>query len=68
MLKSICNYIQSNDRNSDIMNAYQEYLNGELGKDAMFEMVTRILTEWKEDLEYTGMTKREEEYYKYLGL
>jgi histone deacetylase complex regulatory component SIN3 len=68
MLRSICNYIQNEDKNSDIMDAYEEYLNQELDKNTLVEICQNILGDWKEDLELNGMTKREKDYYKYLGI
>lgn len=68
MLKSICQFIQSEDRNSDIMDFYQEVQNGESSEDSLIECVTRILTEWKEDYELDGMNKRIKGYYDYLGI
>jgi hypothetical protein len=68
MLESICKYIQSNDRNSDIMDAFKEYQNGELPYEALVNILKMVLSDWKEDIEYSGMTKREAEYYKWLGI
>lgn len=69
MLKHICKYIQANDRNGDIMDAYTEYQNGELGRDELTEICQNILGEWREDLEIGGgLTKRVRGYYEYLGI
>jgi hypothetical protein len=68
MLKNICNYIQENDKNSDIMQAYQEMLDGEMDENTIIEICQNILGDWKEDLEINGMTKREQDYYNWLGI
>lgn len=66
MLQSICKFIQSEDRNSDIMDAYQEMLDGELDKDTLILILQRILGEWEEDL--APLNKRIQGYFKYLGI
>jgi hypothetical protein len=68
MIKSICNYIQNGDRNSDIMDAYKEMERGDMELNQLEDICRMILTDWKEDLELNGMTKREKEYYSYLNI
>ena len=67
MLKSICKFIQSEDKNSDIMEAYEEMLDGELDKDSLVLTCQMILGDWKEDLEQE-MTPKLKGYYDYLGI
>lgn len=67
-LYSICRYIAENDRNSDIMEAWEEFLDGDLPYDVLFGILVRILLEWKEDLILNGLTKRENHYFEILGI
>jgi hypothetical protein len=67
-LKNICRYIQQNDRNSDIMDAYEEYLDDVIDRNTLTEICQNVLGGWKEDLEINGMTPREKAYYEYLGI
>ena len=63
MLASICKFIQNEDKNGDMLQFYHEYLEGEVGKDAIMECAYRILTEWVEDgLEVTNRVKGYLEY------
>jgi hypothetical protein len=48
-LENVCKFIQRNDRNSDIMDCYSEYLNNEIPKETLLEICERILNEWLED-------------------
>lgn len=69
MMKSICKYIQENDRNSDIMEAYEEMLDGELDQNTLTEICQNILGGWKEDIfDFGTPTKREKDIYSYLGI
>jgi hypothetical protein len=68
-LKTICKYIQENDKNGDIMDAYQEMLNGELPENTLIEICQNILGGWKEDIfDFGTPTNREIQIYSYLGL
>lgn len=66
---SICKFIQEQDRNSDIMEAWEEYCDQELDHWTLTEILQDILSAWKEDFILTdSMTPRIQGYYKYLGI
>lgn len=56
---SACNYIQEMDRNADILDFYQEYLNDEAEYETIVESLTSIFTEWVEDMLMNGLNERE---------
>jgi hypothetical protein len=68
MLHSICKYIQENDRNSDIMQAWEEFLDNAMDRNDLVTICQMVLEGWKEDLNITGMTNREKGFYEYLGI
>jgi hypothetical protein len=68
MLYSICKYIQENDRNSDIMQAWDEFLDNAMDRNDLVTICQMVLEGWKEDLNISGMTNREKGFYEYLGI
>jgi hypothetical protein len=68
MLHSICKYIQENDRNSDIMQAWDEFLDNAMDRNDLVTICQMVLEGWKEDLSISGMTNREKGFYEYLGI
>jgi hypothetical protein len=68
MLKEICKYIQSVDRNGNIMDAYEEYEFGEMDRDTLVMICQNILGDWLEDMQINGITKREQKYLDWLGV
>lgn len=69
MLNSICKWVQSEDKNSDIMQAYEEMLDGELDENTLVEILQNVLGDWKEDIFLYGTpTKRVKDYYSFLGI
>lgn len=66
---SICKFIQEQDRNSDIMEAWEEYCDQELDHWTLTEILQDILSAWKEDFILgDSMTPRIQGYYNYLGI
>ena len=69
MLKEICEYIARNDRNSDIMDCYEEYQDGAMDQNTLFEILQNVLGSWKQDIILNGeMNGVVLEYYKWLGI
>ena len=69
MLKEICRFIQADDRNSDIMACYEEYLDGEMDKNTLIEICQNALGAAKEDYIMSGqLVGNIASYYKWLGI
>lgn len=68
MVYEICRYIQDNDRNSDIMDVWEEYQDGVLEPDTVIMILQNVLDMWKEDITLFGMSAQERKYYDFLGL
>jgi len=61
-LKEICEFIQEDDRNSNIMDCYEEYLDQEMDRDTLITICQRVLDDGRED----WMTEPEENKQKFL--
>ena len=51
MLKAICEYIQADDRNSNIMDCYEEYLDQAMDENTLIEICQIYMGGIKQDLE-----------------
>lgn len=63
-----CKYINRNDRNSDIMALYCEYIEELTSYDVISECLKMILGEWEEDIRANGITKQERHLLSLLSL
>lgn len=67
-LKEICDFIQADDKNSDILDCYQEFEDGELDGNTLIEICQNVLEPARED--YMTDPRRDEyvKHAKWLGL
>ena len=69
MLRAICEYIQADDRNSNIMDCYEEYLDQAMDENTLIEICQIYMGGIKQDLEISGDIHGEvAEYYRWLGI
>ena len=69
MLRKIVRFIKENDRNSDIEEAYEDYLNGGIDRNTLIEICQRVLGDWRQDIEIAReMNGQIAEYYAWLGI
>ena len=70
MLKEICEFIQADDRNSNIMDCYEDYLDGEMDLDTLIMICQRVLGENRDDWITNPEPLRSQwiSYIKWLGI
>ena len=66
-LKEICEFIQADDKNSDIMDCYEEYLDQELDPNTLMEICQDRLEDAREDF-MNGPEDKKAQFLKHTKL
>jgi hypothetical protein len=61
-LKLICEELQANDRNGDVMQCFEEFENGDLHLESLYSIIKREISIHLEDFSDI------QNYYKWLGI